>query len=173
MTKKQKRSLAILFPTAIALMCFWYFGAENKEKGREGVSSSRTGFVPKKKSDIPLRAPASVPQAPVKFANAPLESSPVWKKNLEKTLKTQGGAFIKKIDIEKVDSFDWKVGKVDVRVDSIKVSLQNIKGQRSSFRAIVDASSGKILQTWDQPIVDNFSARIGGTIKIDSRYHND
>jgi hypothetical protein len=151
-------------------MSFWYFDEENITGS---VSIIKTGAAPQKRSEVTARTPASGPQQPIRVAIAPVTSHPVWKEKLEKTLKTQGGAFIKKIDIEKVDSFDWKVGKVDVRVDSIKVSLQNIKGQRSSFRAIVDASSGKILQTWDQPIVDNFSARTGGTIKIDSRYHND
>ncbi len=173
MTKEQKRTSAILIPFIIALMCFWYIDSENDGNGAESLSSTQAKERLKNHPKAQLRAPASVPQTALKAAVVPAVQAPVWKENLEKTLRTQGGTFVKNIEIEKVDSFDWKVGKVDVRVDSIKVSLQNIKGQRSSFRAIVDASSGKILQTWDQPVIDNFSAKTGGTIKIDSRYHND
>ena len=173
MTKNQKRSLAIILPFTIALMCFWFIDAENENHEQKTVSATPGRPAPQKLHKGQIRAPASVPQLPVQVTVSPVVSQPVWKENLEKTLRTQGGSLIKNIEIEKVDSFDWKVGKVDVRVDSVKVSLQNDKGHRSSFRAIVDATSGKILQTWDQPVIDNFSAKTGGTIKIDSRYHND
>lgn len=173
MTKEQKRALSIICPFVISLMCFWYIDSENVENGPEYVTSPASMSAPENQPKTQLRAPASVPQIALKDAVSPAVQAPIWKENLEKTLRAQGGSFIKDIEIEKVDSFDWKVGNVDVRVDSIKVSLKNVKGQRSSFRAIVDASNGKILQTWDQPIIDNFSANAGGTIKIDSRYHND
>ncbi len=173
MTKHQKTSAAILVPIVVALVGIWYFDPKNGKDSTKSASSDLKRTMPREATVGHLRAPASVPQLPLKTAVASVPAPAVWKENLEKTLKTQGGSFIKNIDIETVDSFNWKVGKVDVRVDSIKVSLQNGNGQRSSFRAIVDASSGKILQTWDQPIIDNFSAKNGGTVKIDSRYHHD
>lgn len=173
MTREQKKSLVIMIPFVIALMGCWYIEAENKVTGTGEASPQRKSPQTLKVELDKARALASVSESLHSPITTPATSHPVWKENLERTLRTQGGALIKNVKIEKVDSFDWKVGKIDVRVDSIKVSLQNEQGQRSSFRAIVDASSGKVLQTWDQPIIDNFSAKTSGTIKIDSRYHND
>jgi hypothetical protein len=72
-----------------------------------------------------------------------------------------------------VGTLDWKVGNVDVKVDSVIVKLEHVKGHKSSFRAIVDSSNGKILQTWDQPYIDNFSSKSVESVKLDPRYHND
>ncbi len=175
MTKEQRSALAILLPFTIALMCFFYIDEEAQELASTTNIGPRSKTSPETDKGI-LRSPAGQDKDLTKslgYHTKPGLSHPVWKEKLESTLKTQGGNFITKINIETVETFDWKIGKVDVRVDSIIVKLENIKGQRSSFRAIVDATSGKILQTWDAPVVDNFTAKSSGEIKIDSRYHND
>ncbi len=175
MTKDQRRTLAILVPFIVALMCFFYFDQEESATSESHHKTSQVKVVSGPDKTL-IRSPASLPDStPKSVANTtkPGLSHPVWKEKLETTLKAQGGNFITKIEIETLESFDWKVGKVDVRVDSIKVKLENVKGQRSSFRAIVDAKSGKILQTWDAPVVDNFTAKSTADIKIDPRYHND
>ncbi|MFL5784331.1 MAG: hypothetical protein ACJ76H_06985 [Bacteriovoracaceae bacterium] len=122
-----------------------------------------------------FRTPASVPSGVQNRVAVSTKTGPTpqWKSQLEKTLFTQGGGQLKKAEIEKVGTLDWKVGNVDVKVDSVIVKLEHVKGYRSSFRAIVDSSNGKILQTWDQPVLDNFSSKNSATVKLDPRYHND
>jgi hypothetical protein len=52
------------------------------------------------------------------------------------------------------------------------VTLTNQQEAQSSFRAIVDAQTGKILETWDQTISDPADVRGGFRIKLDPRYTN-
>ncbi|MES2526845.1 MAG: hypothetical protein V4598_07145 [Bdellovibrionota bacterium] len=156
-------------------MCFFYIDEDSSETTVVHNQISRQGNPPESDKSV-LRGPASQPSSYQKVTVSHTKSGlshPVWKEKLEATLKVQGGKLIAKIDIETVDTFDWKIGKVDVKVDSIIVKLENVNGQRSSFRAIVDATSGKILQTWDAPVIDNYSVKTSGDFKIDPRYHND
>jgi len=175
MIKEQRRALAVLIPITIALISFWYIDGETEEK-LSTAPSSHIEAAPKIEFKTPSRFPASVPlnvRNPVIIhTNAGL-NHPVWKEKVEKTLLTQAAGNLKKAEIEKVDSFQWKMGKVDVQVDSIIVKLEHTKGHRSSFRAIVDASNGKILQTWDHPVLDNFDPKTRYGVKVDPRYHND
>jgi len=93
-----------------------------------------------------------------------------WQKNLETTLTRLGGKDLKSIDIKRVDSFIWKQQNLLLNVESVLVRLYNQKGEETSFRAIVDAQNGKILQTWDQPVIDHINARDTFGIRLDSRY---
>lgn len=173
MTKERTRALKILAPLTISLMLFWIMDSR-KEPETTQVSSV---YSPQGNSLKPgFRGPASVPQITASKVNVHTSkglSSPVWKEQLEKNLMLQGGGNLKSIVIEKVDSFEWKMGNVPVQVDSLVVKLEHKKGYRSSFRAIVDSSNGKILQTWDHPVNDNFDSKSKADIKIDARYHND
>jgi hypothetical protein len=172
MTNKQSPA-RILVPFTIALMCFWYFDGKNDVP----VAPRANVSLPYENSVKPgFRGPASVPQV---TSNTIMNHTklgqfqPAWKSTLEKNLLLQGGGNLKRAEIEKVDSFDWKMGNVPVKVDSLIVKLEHVKGYKSSFRAIVDSSNGKILQTWDHPVNDNFGSKSKADIKIDSRYHND
>ncbi len=174
MTKNQSHAIRILVPFAIALMAVWYIDGQN-----EGTLSSPSSlaYSPYEKSvKTGFRGPASVPSVTTKTISNHTKwglSAPTWKVNLERNLILQGGGNLKRAEIEKVDSFEWKMGNVPVKVDSLIVKLEHVKGYRSSFRAIVDSSNGKILQTWDHPVNDNFGSNSEAGIKIDSRYHND
>jgi hypothetical protein len=151
-------------------MCFWFVDGQ-KEASHPAVS------VTYEKGHKPVfRGPASVPHTAVTRQGNHTKWGlyrPAWKAALEKNLLLQGGGNLKKAEIEKVDSFDWKMGNVPVKVDSLIVKLEHVKGYKSSFRAIVDSSNGKILQTWDHPVNDNFDSHTRTGIKLDPRYHND
>jgi hypothetical protein len=95
-----------------------------------------------------------------------------WENILEQNLLEQGGESIKSIQIKKVDSFIWKQDGVALHVESVTVSLKNQDNAESSFRALVDAQTGKILKTWDQPVFDPAHPKDNFKIKIDPRYHN-
>ncbi len=169
MTKDQSKALRILAPFTISLMLFWYIDGK-EEQALPAKTPTQNIIKPA------FRGPASVPQVTVKSVSNHTkwgQSGPAWKTTLEKNLILQGGGNLKKAEIEKVDSFDWKMGNAPIKVDSLIVKLEHVKGYKSSFRAIVDSSNGKILQTWDHPVNDNFDSKSKDGIKIDSRYHND
>ena len=171
MTKGKKHLSLFLFFTC-TLAGFWFLSCQ---VGPESVSSSeKTISTPIAQNAVKpqFRGPASVPQTTRIPVAATQIKAPVWKEKLEKLLITQGAGQLKSATIEKVDSFNWKIGKVEVPVDSVIVKLEHVKGYRSSFRAIVDSSNGKLLETWDQPHFDNFGSKEGSGIALDPRYHS-
>lgn len=175
MINKSHLPILIFSSITVTIMYLWYSGSKTPKA--LSVDSSTT-VAPALKVDFkaPARVPASIPKNPPKAKityTTPGASHPVWEEKIEKNLLAQAAGTLKEAHIEKVDSFNWKVGKVDVLVDSIIVKLEHTKGHRSSFRAIVDASNGKILQTWDHPVLDNFNPKTRFGVKVDSRYHND
>jgi len=95
-----------------------------------------------------------------------------WEIKLEKNLMEQGGDSIKSLNIKKTDSFIWKQDATALHVESVTVTLKNQQNAESSFRALVDAQTGKILQTWDQPVFDPAHPKDNFKIKLDPRYHN-
>lgn len=99
--------------------------------------------------------------------------SPDWQTNLENTLRTQGGDSVKDIEIKKVDSLVWTQDGVSLNVESVIVTIKNQLNQTTTFRVLVDAQNGKILNNWDQPIIEYADPTRQPRIKVDPRYHND
>lgn len=175
MTNWKKNLSQLLFFTA-TLSGFWFLSGEMGPKSDSPVPRNDVDPYLSKNPDKPqIRAPGSLPQSvrnPVAVFSQKT-SEPIWKTKLEKVLLIQGAGELKSATIQKVDSFNWKMGNVEIPVDSVIVKLEHVKGHRSSFRAIVDSSSGKLLQTWDQPTFDDFGDKRTTGIKLDPRYHND
>lgn len=96
-----------------------------------------------------------------------------WEIQLEKNLLNQGGESIKSLEIKKVDSFIWYQDNNALHVESVAVSIKNQQNAETSFRALVDAQTGKILRTWDQPVFDPAHPKDNFKIKLDPRYHSD
>lgn len=167
---KQQRSLLIFSSLALCALMVILLGTQKSDEPSSYQYKVTAVASPETLLKSHSRRPGSVPKAQPRLDKSAL-SSPRWKKSLEKSLMVQAGGNLKKADIEMVDSFDWKIGKANIKVDSIVVKLEHKKGHRSSFRAIVDASSGKILQTWDHPVIDNFTGKDAG-ITLDPRYHS-
>lgn len=167
---KQQRSQLILSSLGVSALLIMLIGTP---EGQNPAPVITVKAKPQSQEVHHHRSPASVPpsQVQVPTPNAAIKQ-PHWKNQLEQTLFTQSSGNLKKAEIEKVDSFDWKIGKAHIKVDSIIVKLEHIQGQKTSFRAIVDASNGKILQTWDQPVVDEIGGK-ASDIRIDSRYHHE
>lgn len=95
-----------------------------------------------------------------------------WQKNLESTLSVLGGKELKEIQIKRIETIVWKQDNMLFNAESVMVSLTNQQGHETSFRAIVDAQNGKILQTWDQPVIDHVNPRENFGIRLDPRYEN-
>lgn len=111
-----------------------------------------------------MREPAAIPAAIVKSVNSP---NKVWKENLETQLREQGGDLLKELTIKEVESFVWKENGLPLQVQSVIVTLKNVKNAETSFRVLVDAQTGKILRSWDAPIFDPISPSEKLTVKLD------
>ncbi len=99
--------------------------------------------------------------------------SPEWEEGLLSTFRAQGGQAIKQMNLKKVDSFVWIHDGLALFVESVIVSLKGDQNRETTFRVLVDAQNGKILQHWDQPIVESPNPRENFRIKLDPRYHEE
>lgn len=98
--------------------------------------------------------------------------SPVWKENLKEALILQGGSSVKDIQLKVVDSFVWAQDGIALYVESVIVELKDDNNAAVSFRVLVDASNGKILKNWDQPVIDPVSPKDQFSIKVDQSYED-
>lgn len=87
----------------------------------------------------------------IKTPNPP---SPLWEKELHKTLMSNGGETIKEVAIKKVASVVWVKNQGGMNAESVIITLKNKEGAESTFRALVDSATGRILETWDRTIFE-------------------
>jgi hypothetical protein len=99
--------------------------------------------------------------------------SPDWEEGLLNAFRAQGGQAIKQMNLKKVDSFVWIHDGLALFVESVIVSLKSDQNRETTFRVLVDAQNGKILQHWDQPIVESGNPRENFRIKLDPRNHEE
>lgn len=125
-------------------------------------------LVSAKPQTIPEVTPARKP-ASTGYANVP---SKEWETLLTDSLKAQGGDSLKDIKIVKEKSMVWTRDDVQLHAQSVVVTLTNKQEVQSSFRAVVDSQTGKVLETWDQSIFDPADVRGGFRFKLDPRYTN-
>ena len=100
-------------------------------------------------------------------------TAPEWQELLEENLRAQGGDEIEEIKVDKVDSFKWSHEGVTLDVDSVVITIRGKQNQQTKFRAIVDPQNGKILNSWDRPIVEYADPSKRRGIKVDPRYHQE
>ncbi len=110
------------------------------------------------------RLPASV-----SFVNKP---SADWEKKLTQSLKAQAGNSLKELEIKKERSLVWTRDENALLVESVVVSMTNTQDVSSSFRALVDSQTGKVLETWDRTIFDPMDKSGEFKFKLDPRYSN-
>jgi hypothetical protein len=137
------------------------------EKPEQGIplKSSATKIDGRKVLNLP---PGDEKETIAKLKVRPIEESD-WEDGLKKNLRAQGGAGIE-IRLTKLESFMWAINDTAIPVESVKIELEDKGGRTSKFNALIDSNSGKILQTWNQPIVDPVNPREVPGVKIDPRY---
>jgi hypothetical protein len=108
--------------------------------------------------------------AKLEVTNVP---SPEWKIELKSALMNQGGGLLKEITLKEVDSFVWVQEGVALFVESVIVTIKNEQDEKTRFKVLVDAQTGKILKNWDQPVIDPGNPRDSFKVKIDPRYNSD
>lgn len=149
----------------LAIVGFWYLQQKPIIQ-----SNNRTH----QKADTPLRQPASTKNAPtistmpvtttkqkrewlgkvdgkVRFTNS---ASDDWKLKLEKSL-SRGLPSNTKVEINNERDLVIVNGPAATNAQQVVVIFNSHKN-RSSYRAMVDAQSGKILRTWDHTIHETF-----------------
>lgn len=171
MTKKRIVALSFILATATLFIL----------KQKEQISSvvQAMGLVPQSVTPKMVTTPTPVPPAQVsapvtpttktEYANTP---DPQWQSHLHKALKAQAGKSLKEIKIVKEKSFVYKKDQIPLHVESVLITLTNQQNATSSFRALVDSQTGKVLETWDRPIFDPADVRQGFRFKLDPRYTN-
>ncbi len=154
----------------------YYFRSQNSVPPADAPLSDKqiprlnTESIEEDTSDIPT---SINPLEKSENAQAVNVVSPEWQAKLENTLRTQGGDSVKDIEIKKVDSRVWTQDGVSLNVESVIVTIKNHLNQTTTFRLLVDAQNGKILNNWDQPIIEYADPTRQPRIKVDPRYHND
>lgn len=94
-----------------------------------------------------------------------------WEENIKSQLIRQ--AYDENLDVQiiKEKSLTWEEMGRPIEVESVKISLRNPAGETSTFRALVEQNTGKILRTWDRPVIDPINPRERNGIKISPLYH--
>ena len=94
-------------------------------------------------------------------------------KTMETTIRNMVKDSLSEMSFEKVEEIPWSYGGKKINAQSYIVTLKNEVNATTTFRVLVDARSGKLMESWDQPIYDPVNPRNNFKVKIDPRYHND
>lgn len=167
MTKNKK--IALFFFVALTPLFFLKKEAHLSLGERGPKSESMNDKIISRQVIDQYRKPTQRTPASTSYVNKP---SPEWQKRLETSLKAQGGSSLKEIKIQKESSLVWMRDENPILVESVIVTLTGHKKMQSSFRALVDSQTGKVLESWDQTIFDPANIRDGFHLKLDPRYTN-
>jgi hypothetical protein len=115
------------------------------------------------------RQPLNRLPAGVSYINRP---SPDWQKKLKSHLLRQAGNSLKDIKILQERSLVWVRDENALQVESVLISLKDQRDMESSFRALIDSQTGKVLETWDRTIFDSMDKSAEFRLKLDPRYSN-
>lgn len=94
-----------------------------------------------------------------------------WEENVKVQLKRQAMDDSVEVNIIKESTLFWEEMGTSIEANTIKVQLRTPAGETTSFRALIDSNTGKVLRTWDRPVLDPINPRERSGIKINSRYH--
>lgn len=105
--------------------------------------------------------------------NGPQPQSEPWQAAVEASLWAQGKKSISDIKIDHLGSEIRKIDGNALKVNFLRITLVGHEGQLTKFNALVDASNGKILQTWNRPVYDSLNVRADFKLRVDPRYHRE
>ena len=168
MTKNKK--MLVFAGVMVGAFVFFFLNKKAPETIRERKAPNSPLQIDATRQVIDLnRKPINlVPQVST-YSNHP---SPEWRKRLEFSLKAQSGNSVKDIKIQKEKSLIWMRDKNPILVESVIITLTNHQKSESSFRALVDSQTGKVLESWDRTIFDPANVRDAAGIQLDPRYSN-
>jgi hypothetical protein len=77
-----------------------------------------------------------------------------WKIKVEKNLKQQMGDGLKELTIRPLKSTIIERDDHQIPAQIVLVTLKNTDNVTTSFNALIDPQSGKVLETWNQPVFE-------------------
>lgn len=80
--------------------------------------------------------------------------SPDWKKKLETSLTLQMGSELKDLNVQPLKSLILERDGHALHVQAVLIRVKNSRNVESSFNAMVDSQTGKVLETWNQPVFE-------------------
>lgn len=176
MTKPRLIIISVCLAMAAGVWTFW---SRSTEQRKQPVQVKQPSAV------IPLhevvakyegrtvvdraRQPLQRLPASVSYVNTP---SPDWEQKLQTNLSQQAGNGLKDIKIRKERSLVWIRDEHGLLVESVVISMVNHQDVESSFRALIDSQTGKVLETWDRTIFDPINGQGEFRFKLDPRYSN-
>ena len=119
-----------------------------------------THSTPESMASASQRNPSSTPSRDISFHKKNPSSKPMerWKKKMERQFKSLGVTHFK------TTVFSSRQLQREGRLLSTHVVLVEIPNEtRTKFKILVDAESGKILQTWDRPVFERNDDSIDAT----------
>ena len=153
-----------------AAFVFFFFNKKATESMSEHKAPNSPTQIHSTRQVIDInRTPVDIVPKTSTYANHP---SPEWRKRLELSLKAQSGNSLKSIKIQKEKSLIWMRDTNPILVESVIITLTNHQKSESSFRALVDSQTGKVLESWDRTIFDPANVRQAAGIQLDPRYSN-
>lgn len=164
-----RRYFVILFIILVAVIA--YFALNNNIETHNLQTKKSTALSESSNTDKDSATPeVAIDHEPQPSFPHEEKKFPVWESNLRQNILAQAGSQTPEISITKIKSFVIQRDGVSLNVDSVLVKLKVDKKEKTSFKALVDSETGKILQTWDQPVYDPIEHKDNFSIKIDPRY---
>lgn len=168
-----KYLLLFIFSLAVFLLLF-QGSAEHKKTVVHTISSDQIMEIDDKEEKRLKEAEAATfdsKSSPDSYFESTEVYDKTWEDNVKSSILRQAFDSDFEVSVVKEKSFLWKELGNEIEVDSVKVSLRNPAGETSTFRAIVDHNTGKVLRTWDRPIFDSINPRERPGIKLNPLYH--
>jgi hypothetical protein len=170
---KQRLAILILSLIIIAGVFIWLKRPETEisQNTNQSVVKPTVQLSDMKDREIidQMKVPLKHLPAGVNFINLPSDD---WEQKLTQSLKIQGGNSLKELEIKKERSLVWMRDENALLVESVVISMKNHQDVSSSFRALVDSQTGKVLETWDRTIFDPMDKSSELGFKLDPRYSN-
>lgn len=138
-----------------------------------GQESSTQKVITKKMNPQKILIKEKSKEAVPHVATDAVKQNVGHEKTMETTIRNMVKDSLSEMSFEKVEEIPWNYKGKKVRAQSYIVTLKNDVNATTTFRVLVDAQSGKLMESWDQPIYDPVNPRNNFKVKIDPRYHND
>lgn len=168
MTRKQKLLLVALF-MASAILGYLFSPSRNAPQSDSLVPPLEKTIIESIDKRIfvgPDKKTLDKVPSNLKWVNKPDKN---WKEKTEKSLRLQSKA-VKNITINPERSLVIIRDGNALLVESVVITLTNQADEESSFRAVIDSQTGKILETWDRSITDSMNPRDEFKFKLNPRY---
>lgn len=80
--------------------------------------------------------------------------SPNWKGKLEESLKKQMGSELKELKVQPLKALILERDGHALHVHAVIIKIKNTSNMESTFNAMIDSQTGKVLETWNQPVFE-------------------